>query len=65
MNHAALAGGVAGVVESIVVQPLDIVKTRFQLSREANPKLPGTCIELDRLGKIVSKKPFDLNIRKE
>lgn len=39
MNHAALAGGVAGVVESIVVQPLDIVKTRFQLSREANPKL--------------------------
>ena len=42
MNHAALAGGVAGVVESIVVQPLDIVKTRFQLSREANPKLPGT-----------------------
>ena len=39
MNHAAIAGGVAGVVESIVVQPLDIIKTRFQLSREANPKM--------------------------
>eukprot|EP00438_Fugacium_kawagutii_P006719 Skav219131 [mRNA] locus=scaffold1574:566294:567133:+ [translate_table: standard] len=39
MNHAAIAGGVAGMVESIVVQPLDIIKTRFQLSTEANPKL--------------------------
>ena len=61
------------------VQPLDIVKTRFQLSREANPKLQGTqmyrdrtrgpystCLsieELDRLGEIVRKKPFDLNFK--
>ena len=66
------------------MQPLDIVKTRFQLSREANPKLQGPQMwyripgiagpyctvgmsieELDRLGKIVSKEPFDFNAKKE
>jgi solute carrier family 25 2-oxodicarboxylate transporter 21 len=33
------AGGVAGVVEALVVQPLEIVKVRFQLNSGRNPSI--------------------------
>eukprot|EP00439_Symbiodinium_sp_Y106_P081427 s505_g20.t1 len=42
-REAALAGGIAGGVESVVVQPLEMIKTRFQLSKAANPTM-GICI---------------------
>jgi len=38
-REAALAGGIAGGVESVVVQPLEMIKTRFQLSKAANPTM--------------------------
>eukprot|EP00929_Paragymnodinium_shiwhaense_P098298 TRINITY_DN5979_c1_g2_i1.p1 TRINITY_DN5979_c1_g2~~TRINITY_DN5979_c1_g2_i1.p1 ORF type:complete len:327 (-),score=47.33 TRINITY_DN5979_c1_g2_i1:572-1405(-) len=38
-DKAAAAGGVAGAVEAIVVQPLDMIKTRFQLNSGANPSM--------------------------
>lgn len=43
MSDAAFGGAAAGLVESIVVQPLDIIKTRFQLSKEARRARSGTC----------------------
>lgn len=38
-REAAMAGGIAGGVESVVVQPLEMIKTRFQLSKAANPTM--------------------------
>lgn len=39
MDKAATAGGLSGAVEALVVQPLDMIKTRFQLNSGANPSL--------------------------
>eukprot|EP00927_Polykrikos_kofoidii_P048526 TRINITY_DN42795_c0_g1_i1.p1 TRINITY_DN42795_c0_g1~~TRINITY_DN42795_c0_g1_i1.p1 ORF type:complete len:277 (+),score=38.08 TRINITY_DN42795_c0_g1_i1:317-1147(+) len=36
---AAVAGAVSGAVEALVVQPLDMVKTRFQLNPGQNPSI--------------------------
>lgn len=38
-DAAALAGAIAGGVESLAVQPLDMIKTRFQLSTSTNPSM--------------------------
>ena len=35
----AWAGGIAGVVEAVVVQPLELIKVRFQLNHGNNPSI--------------------------
>jgi|ERR1719422_867078 len=39
VDHAAIAGAVAGGCETLTIQPLDMVKTRFQLNKGANPSM--------------------------
>lgn len=41
LQHSVIAGGVAGAVEAVAVQPLDMVKTRFQLNPGTNPSMLG------------------------
>lgn len=46
------SGAVAGVVEAIVVQPFDMVKTRFQLSSVQNPSVPRALQQLVQEGGV-------------
>ncbi|CAK0863310.1 unnamed protein product [Prorocentrum cordatum] len=45
-DSAALAGAFAGFVETLAVQPLDLVKTRFQLNKQRNPSVAAALREL-------------------
>lgn len=40
-SHSILAwaGGIAGIVEAVVVQPLELIKVRFQLNHGNNPSI--------------------------
>ena len=45
-----LAGALAGAMECVVVQPFDLVKTRFQLNPGANAGISTTLANLVREG---------------
>lgn len=51
MASAPLAGAVAGFAEVILVQPLDMVKTRFQIYESGqNPSVPRALMDIYREG---------------
>lgn len=52
-DAAALAGSIAGAVESFVVQPLDMIKTRFQLCTGKNPSVINEVRELIAEGGVL------------
>jgi solute carrier family 25 2-oxodicarboxylate transporter 21 len=53
MASAPLAGALAGLVEVIMVQPLDMVKTRFQIhDKGRNPSVPRALLDVYREGGI-------------
>lgn len=50
---AVLPGLVAGIAETVAVQPLDMVKTRFQIREGANPSLVRGLMEVYREGGVM------------
>jgi solute carrier family 25 2-oxodicarboxylate transporter 21 len=51
MSSAPLAGALAGLVEVVIVQPLDMVKTRFQIHEQGrNPSVPRALLDIYREG---------------
>lgn len=51
---APVAGAIAGLVEVVMVQPLDLVKTRFQLHEQGrNPSVPRALLDIYREGGIL------------
>jgi len=46
----SIAGGIGGIVEAVAVQPLDMVKTRFQLNEKANTSVYSALKDIVREG---------------
>jgi solute carrier family 25 2-oxodicarboxylate transporter 21 len=52
-DQLAFAGGAAGVIEAIAIQPLEIVKVRFQLNQGTNSTIGGAFRDLIREGGVL------------
>jgi solute carrier family 25 2-oxodicarboxylate transporter 21 len=52
-DQLAYAGGAAGVIEAVIIQPLEIVKVRFQLNQGTNSTIGGCFRDLIREGGVV------------
>jgi len=48
----ALAGGLAGIIEAVAIQPLEIIKVRFQLNEGLNTSISNCCRDLIREGGV-------------